>query len=191
MPKTKIKPFVMPNMKVAPLRYGEEAFRLSDQELYLRDVWAKESNNIWGTEVDFFSLRLKQSKRDPLYDEPTQREWSKAYRMSVWVSAPSQTPIVGEEGFRVHFDATAWIARASLEEVQAPNPTEGDVLRFWNTPFFAKEAAHTEVPKAGYFFDIIQAVPDGHLHDTASFVGFRVTIKRRSEFGPERKILPP
>jgi len=187
-----IKPFAPISPKVAPLRPGEDAFRLADGEIQLFDGFAQEVNGIAGIDIEFFSLSLKKSKRDPLYDEPTERVWSKPYKFRAWIAAPSQTPVVGEEGFRVHFDASAWLARKDLEDVQAPNPNEGDVIHFWNTPFFNNQAGAKEtVPKAGFYFDVIQVTPDGHLHDTPSFVGFRCLLKRRSEFGAERKISPP
>lgn len=95
------------------------------------------------------------------------------------------------EGGRTTFGAEVWIARKSIEDIRAPQPNESDVLRIWNTPFFnewAVDNAPSGQPNTGYFFDIIDVDDDGHLFDSPTFVGFKLSIKRRTEFTPERRI---
>jgi len=188
-----LKPIIVPNRKIEPLRIGDELFRLRDSERFLFDLWASETARIWGIPLEYYFLDVAKSKRDPLYDEPTNRKYSRAYKLEAWVQMPTQNPIASEEGFRVHFDGTAWIARVDLETIKAPSdPREGDVIHFWDIPQFKEDAAaNNRIPNAGYYFDIVNVIPDGHLFDTPSFVGYKLTIKRRSEFGAERRILPP
>jgi len=190
----KFKPIVIPNRKIAPLDIGDEQFRLRGNELFMFDLWAQETNRTWGIPIDYYFLNVEKSTRDPLYDEPTSRNFSRAYKLEAWVQMPTQNPIASEEGFRIHFDGSMWIARKDLEEIKAPcAPQEGDVIGFWDNPQFNADAAanNPNIPNSGYYFDVTNAVPDGHLFDTPTFVGYKLTIKRRSEFGAERKILPP
>lgn len=176
--------------RVAPLREGESAFTLSDSEKELFDLFAKEQVDIIGTPLDYFSQQLEQSSRDPLYDEPTQRSWAGPFKMKAWVSWASSIPVTSEEGFRFQFLAQVWVPRAEVERVGMPAPFEGDVLRFWNIPFF-NDITDEGVAGSGYFFDVINADNDGHINDTSTFVGFRLDVKRRTEFTPERRISPP
>lgn len=189
----KLKPIVIPNARIEPLRVGDQVFRLTDQERFIFDIWAQESTNEWGTDAQLFSLDTFGSNHDPLYMEPTLRKWSKPYKIRAWVSKPTQNPIVSEDGFRIHFDATAWVSRKELEDAGAPAPREGDVLQFWHLPQFNVDAAARTpgIPNSGYYFDVLNATPSAHLFDTPTFVGYELKIKRRSEFGPERKIVPP
>ena len=209
-PKLKLKPLEMPGSTVRrgekllrPIPHGlltmntgslENPFSLQDTEHFLFNFWAQEQVQIAGTVCEFFSQKVEKSTRDPLYDEPAKRVWSKAYRLKAWVSWASSSPVVGQEGFRLAFQTQAWIPLLELERVGAPAPFEGDVLRFWgDQPFFDETAAAgaKNIPKAGYYFDIVNADNDGHINDSPSFVGFRLDMKRRSEFGAERRISPP
>ncbi len=189
----KLKPIVIPNARIEPLRVGDYPFHLTDQERFLFDIWAQESAFQWGTIIELFSLNLAASKRDALYDEPTKRVYTKPFKVNAWVSMPVQNPVVGEEGFRIHFDATSWIARKELEDAGASSPKEGDIVHFWKSRQFDVDAAAEtpNIPNSGYYFDVLNSTPTEHMFDTSTFVGFKLTLKRRSEFGAERKIVPP
>ncbi len=188
----KLLPLKLPNANVAPARSGDPRFRLSDNEKSIFDLFAKEQVDIIGSDIDYYSLNSEKGKRDPLYDEPLTRHWSNAFRLKAWVSWASSTPVTGEEGFHLLFNATCWIARAELERVRCPAPDQGDVLRFWNNPFFNQQAASGDkIDNAGYYFDVLNADNDGHINDSMTFVGFRLDIRRRAEFGAERRISPP
>jgi hypothetical protein len=194
-PKCYIEPYTFPGVnKVQPLQPGEEAFTLDGSgELHLFDSVAQEHTEMAGTEIDFYALDVEKSTRDPLYDEPVTRVWRGPFRMKAWVAWAESIPVVGESGFRFNFLSSCWIPRSSLEEKRAPAPFEGDVIRFWPSPFFDKLAVARRyaTSKDGYFFDITNSDDDGHVFDQAEFVGFKCDLKRRSEFGAERRILPP
>ena len=187
--------------RIQPLPRGEQTqntdgfehpFDIGDTERFLFSHFAHEQIQISGTPCDLFSQKIDKATRDPLYDEPTERVWSKAFKIKCWVSWASSTPVTGEEGFRLAFRTQCWIPRAEIERAGCPAPVEGDIIRFWNIPFFNETAvAGEQIKNAGYFFDIINADNDGHINDTASFTGFRCDLVRRSEFGAERRILPP
>lgn len=205
--KLKLMPLELPrstvsrgSMLLQPLDVGEATmnkgghespFSISDTERALFMHFADEHVQMISTECDFFSQQISKSVRDPLYDEPLERSFTKPFRLKAWVSWPSSTPVTGEEGFRFAFQSQAWIPVAQLEKLGAPTPFEGDILRFWNLPYWNEIAAANEKIKgAGMFFDITNADSDGHINDQATFTGFRVDLKRRTEFGAERRIVP-
>jgi hypothetical protein len=181
-----IKPY--PTLrKVAPYEFS--TLQMPDCEHDLFDSIAQEHVNIAGTDIDFYSHNVAGSKRDALYDEPVERVYGGPFRVKGYVVWPDTTPDVRMEGWRTIVNAEAWIARKEIEDKRCPAPSETDVLRFWNTPFFNDWAVDGEdVPNAGYYFDILNVNDDGHLFDSPQFVGFKMILKRRTEFTPERRI---
>ena len=62
----------------------------------------------------------------------------------------------------------------------------------WKIPFYAELGTdNANVPRAGFYFDVETAHSDGIAAMAPIFVGFECTLKRRSEFTPERRVLPP
>ena len=170
---------------------SEHPFAISDTERALFVHFADEHTQMIATDCDFFSQQVDKSTRDPLYDEPLERSFTKPFSIRAWFSWPSSTPVTGEEGFRFAFQSQAWIPILQLENVGAPTPFEGDILRVWNVPYWNElGAAGEKIKGAGMFFDITNADTDGHINDQATFTGFRVDLKRRTEFGAERRLVP-
>jgi len=175
--------------KVGP--YEFPTLQMPECEHDLFDSIAQEHVNILGTDIDFWTHEVSKGTRDPLYDEPIGRVYVGPFRVKGYVSWPDSVPEARQEGGRTSFGAEVWIARKSIEDIRAPQPNESDVLRIWNTPFFnewAVDNAPSGQPNTGYFFDIIDVDDDGHLFDSPTFVGFKLSIKRRTEFTPERRI---
>jgi hypothetical protein len=174
--------------KVGP--YEFPTLQLPDCEHDLFDSIAQEHVNIHGTDIDYWSHTVDSDSRDPLYDEAIERVYKGPFRLKGYVSWPDSVPEARFEGERTTFGAEMWIARKTIEDVRAPSPNETDVVRIWNTPFFNAWAVDTQDvgPNAGYFFDVIDVDDDGHLFDSPQFVGFKLSIKRRTEFTPERRI---
>jgi len=169
------------------------AFTLDASELKLFDCIATELNNAGGTPIEFFHLEVCEGTRDPLYDEPIQRVFRGPYIFKAHVTQPESQPQATEQGFKNEWTGEIWMARADLEKVGAPAPFEGDVVRIWgDQPYFDEDAVSFEsIPNKGFYFDVTKVDPDGHLFTTSSFVGFKLITKRRTEFTPERRILPP
>ena len=164
-------------------------FNLCDKEQGLFDCIAQEHVSISGTEVEFFHFDKVASSRDPLYDEAIERVFEGIYKIKVYLEYPEASVEVGENGMKKMWDGEAWIPRVELERVGVPVPTESDVIRVWNTPFFDKYAViDQDIPGSGYFYNIIKVVEDGHLFDTSGFVGFKVMLKRSTDYTPERRI---
>lgn len=191
-----VAPFEFATCKVPPCSNvapeGELVLSASEQKLF--DSVANEVVAIAGTDIMYYELDIPNSKRDPLYDEPVERAWKGPYALKGYVDAPIGVPESREEGFRTTWECTVWISREAFEAVKAGSPTEGDVLQFWDNTFWnIDEAAQGEanIPRVGLYFDVIAVDPDGVLFDNPQFVGFKMTVRRKSEFTPERRIVPP
>lgn len=206
--KLKLRPFELPRHQVGQgkgrlklLPSGsvtsntdsrQNPVRFHGNERFMFQHWAAEKVRGFGAELDFFHQEVDESIGDPLYGEPSDRVWSRPYKLMAWVSWASSAPVTGEEGFRLNFRGRAWIPMLELERMGAPAPFEGDVVRFWNLPFLNESGvAGADVPNGGYFFDITNADNDGHINDSPYFTGIVCDLVRRSEFGAERRILPP
>lgn len=170
-------------------------FHLDDSERWLFDSIKQEHTGIVGTSMDFYSQQVQpgEKKRDPLYDEPLVGQWCGPYRVTGFAEWPEPNVEVKEEGLRKTWAAVFYVARKEFEDARAPYPKEGDVVRIWSTPYFDKDASvlHEQIPKSGFYFDITKADDDQHLMDAAYFVGLKLTVARRTEFTPERRISPP
>jgi hypothetical protein len=182
----KVEPYVVPGGVVEP--YKTE-LTLDDKERHLFDSVAQEHVQIHGTVIDVYYRNIPKSQRDKVYDEPTKTSWSPPTRLKAYVEWPDSAPVLEDQGEHTEFNATAWVSRKELEDAHAPIPSEGDVLRVWRTPFFDAWASDNQnEPDQGFYFNIVDVDDDGHLFDTASFVGVRMTIRRNNTFSPERRI---
>lgn len=167
---------------VYPLQMGE-------QESPLFDCLAREVVDIAGTAIEYYVLDLQRSTRDPLYDEPVEEVWNGPYALTAQITISGRRATAREEGMVWEFDAEGWIARSSVEALGMSRPKEGDVLRFWNVPFFDQFGSGNSVIRdAGYYFDVTQVETDGHVFDGPTFTGFKLTLKRNSSFAAERRV---
>jgi len=165
-------------------------FKIDEADAALYDHFAQESVYAHGTELLFWHQDLHKSRRDPLYDEPIDRDWRGPFTLNGFVTYMESTPQMREEGLVIRWEGEIWVARKELEDKGAPIPTEGDVFKFWENRFFTEYsvAAEEGVPNAGYYFDVIHTKDDGHIGDTAYFVGISLRVIRRTEFTPERRL---
>jgi len=185
--------------KVEPIRLDTRRkvepageFDLESENDELQSIWAQEQVQGGGTTVDYWGEDLQGSTLDPVYNEPSERNWFGPYRFKAFVEFPPQTFEVREEGNAISWEAMMWIPRRAVEDAEMPaSPKEGDVVRIWQIPHFDNfsQGADTNIPGAGYYFDVIGVEEDGHVHDNAEFTGFSCTIKRRTWFTPERRVL--
>lgn len=168
-------------------------FELAAENEDLFACWNQEHTEALGTPLDYWRQDLVNTKRDPLYNEPEQRIWAGPFRFKAFVEWPAQTYEAREEGARVLWEGGVYIPRLSIEESNMPGwPTEGDVIRFWQLPFFDHYGLGADsdqnIPGAGFYFDVIGVDEDGHALDNPVFTRFKLSIKRRTEFTPERRL---
>lgn len=160
---------------------------LDDSELDMFDSINADLVELAGTEVNFYAYdpTSKENKKDidPLYGEPTERKILGPFRLHAIIKYPEHEPTVGEEGFGREWDGEAVFSRWHLDKAHAPYPSEGDIVELWRTPFHDQWSLGK-----GMYFDVIRVKPDGHLNGMPAFTQFRCTLKRRSQYAPERKI---
>lgn len=167
-------------------------FVIDGSEIATFDHFAVERTEATGTNLDYWHQDIEGSVRDPLYDEPIDRKWKGPFKIVGYVEYAPGQPEMREEGMRVTWTGTIWMARKAIEDAGAPAPLEGDVIRYWPIPFFAEHGVNSEksaVRTAGYFFDVVNCDDDGHIGGAAAFVGFKLEVRRRTEFTPERRLL--
>jgi len=171
-----------------PSQPGQNRSQTAEDELPLADDIAMETA-AQGTAIEYYEQDMMASEVDDLYNEPISRVF-RLYRLMGVVEWPDSTPEMVEGGARTSFMTTVSIPRKAFELAGATAPSEGDVLRFWNTPFFDDFSVDgAEVPNAGYYFDVGDVDDDGHINDSEFFVWFKMSCKRRTDYTPERRIL--
>ena len=163
---------------------------LDDSELELFDCIASDLNELAGSKINYYGYDPYSLENraliDPLYGEPTERKFSGPFRIWAQVKYPEYTPLTEEPGFSREWDAKVTISRVHLDEQNAPYPSEGDIIELWRTPFHDAWSMGK-----GMFFTVVKSNNDGHINQTPSFVQFKLDLKRRTQFGAERKITPP
>ena len=169
-------------LELSPLRMGDE-----ESELF--DCLAKEVVDISGIAVEWYSLDLEGSVRDPVYDEPIEMAWKGPYQLKAHVTMNERNAEAREEGMVWTFSFELWVARAEVEEKYMARPKEGDVVRLWNVPFFDQfGSGNSTIDGAGFFFSVTRVESDGHLFDGPTFTGFKCELKRNTTFAPERMV---
>lgn len=177
---------------VSPMKEGED-FRISDSERALIEGYAGEQTHIGGVPVDYWCINAVDTVRDPLYAEPIERKFVGPFRLFAIFQAPQQDVMVTEEGLAAKFTSTCTIPRKAFEDAGAPLPGPGDVLNVWNIPLYTaiSTVEALPLPGSGYFFDVLQANPDGYIADSPSFVRWVMPLKRNTTFAPERRLVRP
>ena len=156
---------------------------LNDCEAGYFDSIASEVNSLAGTQINFYNLRPVAGEIDPLYGEHTSRAPVGPIKMWATFEWPQVTPESGEPGFHLEFDCQCYIARVDFDKINAEYPYEGDVIEAWRTPYHIERSKGT-----GLFFDVIKVENDGHVNDSPTFVQFRLSLKRRTEYNAERRL---
>ena len=158
-----------------------------------------------GPDCEYYSLNRGRNV-DPLYGEPdndplyggasprgTPQKDEKSWNFSPNViggelpltfqcaieyqEAEKRQPSVRSEGVHVEYDADCYIAALTWERALegrtfvGRTPKEGDVIYVFNL-----------------WWDIVNAGSSGNVLDTTSIVGYKLQLKRRTKFVPERKI---
>lgn len=154
-----------------------------------RDLWdsvAMEPARLSGTKIRFWSLRRAKNMH-PLYREPSSKsdgEWSfnGPWEMMSHIEYDQnsdETPNASTDGKSTEIESKAWIARREFEDIGAPYPKEGDVIEFWDDAVWGKDKRH---------WDVVKATRDGNVFGSSVFVQFKIDMKTRSKFTPDRKL---
>lgn len=155
-------------------------------ERRLWDSVAQEPAKLSGMRFRLYSIR-RAKNRHPLYGEPSvggDWEFSGPWEMACtldYAQGDAIQPEASTEGLRKTSNAVLWVARKEFEDASAPEPKIGDVVDFWEMPPFAGAA---EIR----FWDVTQANPDGNMFTIETFVMWRIELKVKTTFDPERKV---
>lgn len=165
-----------------------DQFRLAACEADLMKQVAEEQITGGGTPVAYYRLDKNASSWNPLYNEPEKLVFKAPLNLTARVQKPEKNTQANEKGQTTTWDAVVWIAVASWPSTGDP-PTEGDVVGFWDSAYFRGAGVRQEkIPGASFYYDVIGVDTDGHVNDTSAFVAWEVTLKRRTEFTPERRL---
>ena len=154
-----------------------------DQDHIVLKRWEEERISLTGQDCEYYSL-IRGANVDPLYNEPfpntTTGQLGEKFRLNftfigaiIFEEKDNREPTVREEGFDVDYDAelfvsvNEWDGKAGI----GFKPKEGDVLY-----------------SMGHFFDVVKKGSGGNIVDTVNYVGYKLTLKRREKFVPERKL---
>lgn len=89
----------------------------------------------------------------------------------------NRTPMVRPEGFLHEYDAIVAISRNHWEcawegtIISGREPKEGDVLYLF-----------------GEWWDVVKAGRSGYVLDSPEYVGFKLELKKRTQYTPDRKV---
>lgn len=169
---------------------------------YLRSL-EEERIELVGPTAEYYSLN-RGVHVDTLYNEPdnewlyggesqrgTNQQDKKAWNFCPGLGAAAVTlpvsvqyeemdgrsPSVRSEGFKADYDAQLFMSKkhwdCAIEGtcMSGRSPKEGDVVYVFNT-----------------WWDVMKSGSGGNILDTPYFVGYRLELKRRTEFVPERKV---
>jgi len=144
-------------------------------ELNLYRFYEEERINLFGQQIDYYVLS-RGANVDPLYSEPAP-SWSFTQYSLVgavtYQQMDNRDPSVRDEGLVIEFDAEAYFAYNEWEKrIGAKIPKEGDVL-------FCM----------GQYFDVVNAASGGNFVDTVNVVGYKMLLRRREKFDPNRKFV--
>jgi len=172
---------------------GVDSLHFGDQELALMDSITVERTKASGTTLEFYYRDLLSSLKSQYGDET--KVWRGPYVMAADVKWPEKTPEATEQGGKATWEATAWIPRKLYDDLRLQGPKVGDVVRVWKMPYYraygqSDLTSETAQAQAGYYFTVDKVADKGHVFDTGTFMGFELTIKRDSEFTPERILSP-
>ena len=163
---------------------------LDDSETRFFDSVNQDLVELTGVEINYYPYDATDPNNrlnvDPLYGESTKIHVSEPFRIIAVVKYPEFNPMFEESGFSREWDSQVTISRATLDQKHVPYPSEGDMVEMWRTPYHDRLSMGR-----GMYFDVLKAKHDGHINDTATFTQFVLTLKRRSQYGAERRIVAP
>lgn len=180
---------------MARIYYDEDA-------VYIRSL-EEERIELVGPTCEYYSLNRGKNV-DPLYGEPTNdpryygssplgsdsvssEAWNfypsiddpKQFPIEIeYMEADNRTPTARAEGFVYEYDAIIGISRNHWEDawedtvIDGRAPKEGDIIYVF-----------------GEWWDVTKAGKSGYILDSTEYVGFKLELKKRTQYTPDRKVM--
>ncbi len=164
----------------------------AEQDRLLLRRWEAERNALVGPTAQYYAI-VRGAHVDPLYQEPvadplyaydavgTLARHDEAFHYDgpyaivvavLFERTTGREEEADEDGLEARFDGEVYVARDEWEaKVPGTLPKEGDVL------FVSEE-----------YWDVVLANTGGHVCDGSHFVGWKLVVKKRTRFTPDRKI---
>lgn len=175
-----------------------------EDSVYLRSL-EEERNELVSPLCEYYSLNLginvdplnNEPVNDPLFggssprgsDSRSNKSWNFYPDLSKgqskitfpcaieYMESENRTPSIRPEGFIYEYDAIVGIARNHWETalsstpISSRKPKEGDVIYLFNE-----------------WWDIVKAGKGGYVLDSTEYVGFKLELKKKTQFTPDRKV---
>jgi len=123
------------------------------------------------------------ARKDPIWDEPTTTPAYQKFNVPVMWFDWSTNDAASENGIDSETDAVAYISKNHLIGAGVPLDHEldyvnaGDIL-----------VLHNKCGQQALTFDIVQTDRDGWINSTGDWTQYKLDLKRRQKYEPERKL---
>ena len=123
------------------------------------------------------------ARKDPIWDEPTTTPAYQKFNVPVMWFDWSTNDAASENGIDSETDAVAYISKNHLIGAGVPLDHEldyvnaGDIL-----------VLHNKCGQQALAFDIVQTDRDGWINSTGDWTQYKLDLKRRQKYEPERKL---
>lgn len=140
-------------------------------EIGLFKGYEEERNTLSGPECSYYSLDRGENVH-PVYNEPEPYAFTGPQVITCTFEDDGREPSVRDEGLVVERGANMTIALNSWQTAfPTREPKEGDVLQVF-----------------GRYWDVVLASRSGYMVDTPNFTGYKLEVKSRERFEPDRKL---
>lgn len=123
------------------------------------------------------------ARKDPLWDEPNTTPAYKLFNVPLmwfdWASVDSAS----EFGDDSEIDASAYISRNHLISAGVPPDHDLDYVNAGDILVIHNKCGHQKL-----YYDIVQSDRDGWINSTDQFTQYKLQLKRRQKYDPERKL---
>ena len=123
------------------------------------------------------------ARKDPIWDEPTTTPAYKKFDVPVMWFDWSSNDLASESGDDSEVDAVAYISKNHLIGAGVPLDHDQDYVNVGDILVL-----HNKCGQQPFYFDIVQTDRDGWINSSADFTQYKMDLRRRQKYEPERKL---
>lgn len=124
------------------------------------------------------------ARKDPIWDEPTTTVAYVKFNLPVMWFDWNSTDNASDSGDDVELDATAYISLNHLKAAGVPVDHDLDYVNAGDILVIHNKCGHQAL-----YFDIVQTNRDGWINSTSLFTQYKLDLKQRQKYDPERKLV--